>query len=143
MKPKNPFIILVGCLALALTPCHFASAADTTSAARQASGSISGRVQNAVSGNYLNNARVTVRGTDRTVFTDESGTYLINDAPAGEAIIEVFYTGLDPQLITLSVPAGQRVTRDIQLGAANANVVKLDSFVVASSRETDAMAIAN
>src|SRR5207249_11651468 len=78
----------------------------------------------------------------------ESGTYLINDAPAGEIIIEVFYTGLAPQAIALNVPSGQRVKRDVQLSSgalhgADTSVVKLDSFVVASSRETNAMAIAN
>ena len=147
MKPRFPPAFVAGWLALAAVLSTPAADAPLPVAALPL-GSITGRVQNALSGNFLNNARVSVRGTDRTVFTNESGTYLVNDAPAGPTTIEVFYTGLDPQTITLNVPRGQRVERDIQLRSgtlhgANANVVKLDSFVVASSRETDAMAIAN
>jgi iron complex outermembrane receptor protein len=149
MKRRNPVTFVAGCLVLACTPGHLTPAAERpSSTTAQSAGSVTGRVQNALSGNYLNNVRVAVRGTDRVVFTNESGTYLINDAPAGEITIEVFYTGLNPQTITLNVAGGQQVERDIQLSSqthqgTDAKVVKLDSFVVASSRETDAMAIAN
>lgn len=137
-------------LALVLAPIHGAPAPDGAPPNRSPDtrGSVTGRVQNALTGNFLNNARVSLRGTDRSVFTNESGVYLINDTPAGEISIEVFHTGLDPQTITLNVPGGQRVERDVQLSShtlhgADASVVKLDSFVVASARETNAMAIAN
>src|SRR5687768_12362513 len=149
MKCSNLLTFLIGWIALAVAPGHFALGADGTSVSTATmTGSVTGRVQNALSGNYLNNARVSIRGTDRVVFTNESGTYQINDAPAGEIVIEVFYTGLDAQTITVNVPGGQRVERDVQLSSrmhqgTDASVVKLDSFVVASSRETDAMAIAN
>lgn len=147
MKPRFPLAFVASWLALAAVLSTPAADAPLPVAALPL-GSITGRVQNALSGNFLNNARVSVRGTDRTVFTNESGTYLVNDAPAGATTIEVFYTGLDPQTITLNVPRGQRVERNVQLSSgtlhgANAHVVKLDSFVVASSRDTDAMAIAN
>ena len=36
---------------------------------------ISGRVQNVVTGQFLNNARITVRGTGLEVFTDQNGVY--------------------------------------------------------------------
>ena len=44
---------------------------------------MTGRVQNAATGQYLNNARVTVKGTDLTVFTDETGTFQLAAVPAG------------------------------------------------------------
>ena len=88
IKRQNLVLFIVGCSALVLASVHHASAADRNAAvAAQPSGSIAGRVQNALSGNYLNNVRLSVRGTDRVVFTNESGTYLINDAPAGENVI--------------------------------------------------------
>jgi TonB-dependent receptor len=149
MKNRFPLALMLVWIASAVVPAPCARAAETESAKNADDrGTVTGRVQNALSGNYLNNARISVRATDRTVFTNESGTYLIPDAPAGEITIEVFYTGLEPQTITLKVLAGQRVERDVQLTSgtrhgADAKVLKLDSFVVASSRETDAMAIAN
>ena len=45
-----------------------AATAPVTSA--QATGSISGRVQNVATGQYLKNARVSVKGSSNTVFTD-------------------------------------------------------------------------
>ena len=44
---------------------------------------LSGRVQNEVTGQFLNNARVSVRGTDQTTFTDETGTFRFPALPAG------------------------------------------------------------
>jgi iron complex outermembrane recepter protein len=150
VKIRNPLARLTAVIAFALPLCPSSHGAEgpPSNRAAESKGTVTGRVQNALSGNYLNNARVTIRGTDRSVFTNEEGTYLISDAPAGEIVLDIFYTGLDPQTVTLNVPAGQSVERDVQLSSgalrgAAASVVKLDSFVVASSRETDAMAIAN
>src|SRR5688572_985688 len=119
MLTKYPLAIVTMCSALALAPIARGAPADPppTSKAAESRGTVSGRVQNALSGNYLNNARVSVRGTERVVFTNEAGTYLIPDAPAGEIVLEVFYTGLDPQVITVQVPSGQRVERDVALSS--------------------------
>ena len=83
--------------------------------AQPATGSISGRVHNEATGQYLNNARVTVKGTDLTAFTDETGTFRIGGVPAGSAIVEAFYSGLDPLTVTVPVSAGQNSARDINL----------------------------
>ena len=104
-------------------------------------------MQHALTGNYLNNARISVRGTNREVFTNETGAFVLHDLPPGESVLDVFYTGLDPQSITVQVSPGQQLERNVSLNsrthAGESGVVKLDSFVVASSRETNAMAIAN
>lgn len=110
-------------------------------------GNIGGRVKNAVTGQYLNRARVTIRGTDHLVYTNEDGAYQLGGVPSGSVVLEVFYTDLDPQAITLQVPAGGSVERDVELTSqarygAPAEVVKLDPFMVASMRETDAETIA-
>ncbi len=110
-------------------------------------GTVSGRVQNAVTGQYLNKARVTLKGTPLSEFTDESGTYRIVGAPAGVAVLEVFYTGLDLQQIPVEIVAGGSVTKDI--GLTNAarygkagDTVTLDPLVVSVARDTDAESIA-
>jgi iron complex outermembrane recepter protein len=116
-------------------------------AAHGQTGSISGRVHNEVTGQYLNNARVSVKGTGVTVFTDETGTYRISGVPAGNVVIEALYSGLDPQQVTLAVTAGQNVERDITLTnkaryGEKTDVVKLDPFVAATSKLTEGEALA-
>jgi iron complex outermembrane receptor protein len=149
MKPISPFPLLSACLALAFLPAHSARAAADAAAseARQATGAIEGRVQNAVSGRYLNNARVSVKGTNTLVLTDEFGHYVLPRVPSGPVVLEVFYTGLMPQVVPLDVPAGQSITHDVKLssvalGVTPGETVALDPFVVASSKETDGESIA-
>src|SRR5687768_9399334 len=72
-----------------------AAAQESAGVVSSGMGAISGRVQNVVSGQYLNNARVTVKGTDTTAFTDESGVYRMTQLPGGPVVLEVFYSGLD------------------------------------------------
>ncbi|MBI4622244.1 MAG: TonB-dependent receptor [Verrucomicrobia bacterium] len=110
-------------------------------------GTVEGRVQNIVTGRYLNNARVSVKQTDILTLTDESGNYRISRVPSGPIVLEVFYTGLDPQHIPITVSAGQTITRDVSLtnvalyGAPDATV-RLDPLTVAATRETDGAVIA-
>ena len=139
MKSKNPFALFASILALAASPAMPAQAADAPAA-------ISGRVQNVVTGQFLNNARITVRGTGLEVFTDQNGVYRLPQVPAGKVVLEVFYTGLDTQSIPLDLTAGNPVVKDFDLTSAarygEGGVVKLDAFTVATERETDAAAIA-
>jgi len=110
-------------------------------------GTVEGRVQNVVTGRYLNNARVAVRQTDNFVLTDETGSYRLTRVPSGPVVLEVYYTGLDPQQISINVPAGGSITRDVDLTnaalfGAQGSTVRLDPFTVAASKETDSAAIA-
>ena len=124
-------------------------AADPTARSTTLStGAISGRVQNVATGQYLNNARVTVQGTDRVVFTDQTGSYRLTGLPSGPTVLEVLFTGLDPLQLPVSIRAGDVIEQDISLtnsaryGTDASGTVKLDAFVVATARETDAAAIA-
>ncbi len=118
-----------------------------TATATPATASLSGRVSHAATGQYLNNARVSVKGTNLLTFTDESGTYRLDRVPAGTVVLEVFYTGFDPQQIVVTLAAAAAGEKDIALatpsraGAAG-EVIKLSSFVVSDSREMDGAAIA-
>jgi len=110
-------------------------------------GTIEGRVQNEVTGRYLHNARVGVKGTNLVVLTDEYGQFRLPNVPAGSIALEVFYTGLDVQVLAVNVPAGGAVTRDVGLNnaslyAAQDPTVKLDAFTVAASKDTDGSSIA-
>ncbi|WP_414662210.1 TonB-dependent receptor [Horticoccus sp. 23ND18S-11] len=148
MTRKNSLAWLGSLIALAVSPAHSLPGAEgPRGAAVQSTGAISGRVQNVVTGQYLNNARVSVRGTDLIAFTDQSGTYRLIRVPGGPVVLDVSYTGLDAQQLTVQLTPGQEVTQHVDLTSAarygaNASVVQLDSFVVATSRETDGNAIA-
>lgn len=140
---------LTVCLASTLGMSHVSAAEDIrpAGATAHASAAISGRVQNAAIGRYLNNARVAVKGTDIVTFTDEFGEYRLTHVPSGPVVLEVFYTGLDPQQIALQTSAGQTVERDVNLTSVarygqNNDPVKLGAFVVSTSKETEGEALA-
>ena len=111
--------------------------------ATSGSGSLEGRIQNVTTGDYLNNARIMVEGTNLSALTNEFGEYRISGIPAGAARITVFYSGLPPQTITVNIPAGQRAVRDIELKASRANdAIQLEAFTVSASRTMTDAAIA-
>ncbi|MBM4058840.1 MAG: carboxypeptidase-like regulatory domain-containing protein, partial [Planctomycetes bacterium] len=112
MKSRNPFALVASLLALAIAPAPSGRAADTASTHNA---TLTGRVQNFVTGQYLNNARVAVRGTSLVAFTDETGVFLLPQVPAGRVVVEVFYTGLDSQTTTVELAAGQTTTKDFDL----------------------------
>jgi len=67
--------------------------------------------------------------------------------PAGPVVIEVFYTGLAPRIIPLQLRAGDTLVQDVNLATAallgqNIDTVKLDAFVVATSKELEGAALA-
>ncbi len=144
--------VLIPLTCLALLPIHVVAAdateASPSTSSAQSTGSITGRVLNVATGQYLNNARVSVKGTSLTVFTDRDGTYRLAGVPSGSVTLEVFFTDLDLQTVSVNVPIGGSVERNIELtslaryGAQGDGTIKLDAFVVAQDRETDAMAIA-
>ena len=110
-------------------------------------GVIEGRVLNVTSGNYLNNARITVEGTEIQVFTNEFGQYRITGAPVGAVTVRSSYTGFEPQLAEVEVLAGKVATRDFEFKfqgtrEASDRTVVMDTFEVAEVKETNASAIA-
>src|SRR5262245_35056337 len=123
--------------------------ASTCLAQTSAAGTIEGRVLNSRSGEYVENARVTIEGTSLEAFTDSAGEYRITNVPTGTARVRVFFTGLDLQTVAVEVGAGAVVQRDITLDAAqrpgevrDASIVKLNEYVVAVSKEMEGAAIA-
>lgn len=120
-------------------------------AAERTGGTIEGRVFNTGTGEYLENARVSVEGAGLEALTNALGEYVLTGVPAGEARVRVFFTGLAGETATVSVTAGQVARRDFNLsrleeaasaGSSGGEAVKLGQFVVATSREIDGAAIA-
>ncbi len=115
--------------------------------AQSATGTIEGRVQNSVTGDYLNNARVSIVGSNLAVFADEGGFFRLAGVPSGNVTVRATFNGLDARDVTVKVDASQTATQDIKLTSKSlygdtAETVKLDAFVVQSTKETNASAIA-
>ncbi len=141
--------VTVACLGLARTVFTVAVLAfshlSLEAANARPSGTVTGRVENSTTGQYLNNARVSVVGTEVVGFTDQSGTFHLVGVPSGAITLRVFYTGLEPQDVAVTVPAGGATTQDVNLAAMpgqGGGVVRLGKFVVADNHEMDAEAIA-
>ncbi|MBI4625670.1 MAG: carboxypeptidase regulatory-like domain-containing protein [Verrucomicrobia bacterium] len=113
-----------------------------------ASGTIEGRVFNPGNGTYLENARITIEGTQLEAFTDSGGLYRFTDVPAGAVKIRAFFTGLDVQTKVVTVAPGGTVQHDISLNAfqdsagKDAGPVTLAQYVVTESQQMEGAAIA-
>ena len=140
MKLPRSFFTLLG---IALAGLLFFP--TPSSAQSPASGTIEGRVVNTRNGEYLERARVTVDAAGLEAFTDSAGYYRLVNVPVGVVRMKIFYTGLDAQTDSVAVAAGATVQRDFSLtagGKSGEAVVKLDQFVVATTKEMDGAAIA-
>lgn len=132
-------------LLVAATPLAFTSLNAAPSAQIASTGVIEGRVSNSITGDYLNLASVTLAETGTTVLTDQFGYYRFAAAPAGQVTIKASYTGLANVEMSVTVAEGQTSTQNFDLkGAAEKDdgVIKLDTFVVSTGRETNGAAIA-
>ena len=110
-----------------------------------ATGFIEGRVFSPASGEYLAQARVTVDGTGLETFTDADGRFRLGGVPAGPARLRVAYSGFVTATEVVSVTAGEVARRDMSLALAakiDRGVVKLDEFVISTSREMSGAALA-
>jgi TonB-dependent receptor len=111
-------------------------------------GTISGRVAFAANGEFLELARVTLENTGQVALTDALGSYVFAGVPTGPARLRVFYTGLNAESATVQVAAGQVARQDFTLAGRPVTpersdaAVKLDKFVVNTTREMDGAAIA-
>lgn len=129
--------------ALTLAALLGLGAAPALLAAQAAAGTLSGRVLNEGTGEYLRNAVITVVGTPLTATAEAGGAYTLPGVPAGIQRVLFTYEGLDPREETVTILPGQSVTLDVKLTSAayDKNIVQLGKFVVASEREGNAKAV--
>jgi iron complex outermembrane receptor protein len=113
--------------------------------AQSPTGTIEGRVSNPTTGAIITGVRITLEGTTRETFTDADGNYRLTQVPAGTMQVKAFLTGFPSASASLTVANGQTVQRDFELAPATSSdgaTIKLDEFVVATSREMSASALA-
>jgi TonB-dependent receptor len=117
-------------------------------AAPASTGAVTGRVLNATNGRYVANVQVAVQGTAIQALTDDFGEYRLENVPAGSVKLAVSYNGLVPQTADVTVVSGASVSQDFSMpetgeaAAPAGETVKLDEYVVASQKETNAKVIA-
>ena len=124
----------------------FLALATAARAAENATGNVTGRVTNPATGGVIERARITVEGTNLETFSDADGYFRLGSVPAGTARMRVTFSGFPAAGAEIAITAGQTATRDFELtpqgGAQAGQVVKLDEFVVATSRELSGAALA-
>jgi TonB-linked SusC/RagA family outer membrane protein len=81
-------------------------------------GSISGQVTNAATGEGLRGVRVAVAGTNIAAFTNSEGRYIITSAPAGVRSLRAGLIGYTQQSRSVTVEAGSDVVADFVLGVS-------------------------
>jgi iron complex outermembrane receptor protein len=143
----------LACLRTGLSPARIAGlflatclVAVDLPAQSSATGTIEGRVLNVGNGRYLANARVTVEGTNLEAITNDFGEYTLTNVPTGEVKVVTTYTGLDTDVRTMTVNAGETARHNVDLTSkeryGDEKVVQLDTFVVQSQREYEGDALA-
>src|SRR4051812_41901278 len=81
----------------------------------QGAGTVTGRVFNPATGEYVRNAEVSVQGGSATAITEVGGYYTLTNVPAGDAILSVRYTGYDLATAKVNVTPGGTATADVNL----------------------------
>src|SRR4051812_14272104 len=116
--------------------------ASVAVAQSSAPGTVTGRIFNPATQQYVRNAEIRVAGTDLVAYSGDDGTYTLANVPA-EATLTVTYTGYDTATARVSVGANG-ATQNFELqgstyqGAKKDDIIKLGSFVVSSEREGNA-----
>lgn len=95
--------------------------------AAQATGTITGKVTDALTGRPIPDAQVSIAGTSRGTLTNRSGDFLIPGVPVGEATVRVLFIGFSSQSQVVNVASGAPARADFLLQAAT---IDLDGLVV-------------
>jgi iron complex outermembrane receptor protein len=149
-RPQNGSAVSVSCrLATALrlslvTSIAAVSAAipASTYAQAEASGTITGRVINSATKEYLKNAQVELVGTGRRAITGDQGEFRFTGVPAGAVTISISYPGLDTSEQSVTVEAQKTVSQEFALTSGFYDeTIQLEAFTVKSPREGNAKAI--
>ena len=135
----NPTSRIAGYARTCLAAAAAVIMACLAAAQSSGTGTLEGRVTHARTGEFAERARVTIDGTALEAFTGTDGRYRFTNVPAGTVTVKAFFTGLDVQSETVVVVPGATIRRDFTL---DTGVVKLDDFVVSTSKEMAGAAIA-
>ena len=106
--------------------------------AQSSTGVISGTVNNTATGLFLRDALVELPELGRQALTDASGAFRLMDVPAGTHTLVVTYLGLDPIHQSVTLAAGERLTRKFEMDTA---VYQMAEFTITGEREGNAASI--
>lgn len=107
--------------------------AITASAQSSQTGTVQGRVLNELSGRYLNNARISIEGTNLEAVTNADGFYALTRVPVGEVVVSAHFDGLDTQAETVAIVSDSPTVQDFGLSITtmqDGEVVKLEPMSV-------------
>src|SRR6187549_1920288 len=139
MNRNSPRLFLLASMLLAFVLPAFAQATGT--------GTITGRVYNTASQEYVRDAEIRVEGTNIAVVSGTSGAYTLARVPAGEVTLKVSYAGLPPLVTKVTVADGVTVNQELELGAAPAaaegdgKVLTLETLKVTAEVDGNAKAL--
>ncbi len=109
-----------------------------TSLKAQVTGTITGRVTDVSSGDYLPGANVMIRGTNFGDATDREGQFVIANVPPGTYTLVVGYIGYEEFSTEVSVTAGTTTRQD---AALNVSYVPGEEVVVEGLRQGQVKAL--
>lgn len=135
MKPRVCLRLLC---TLFLVGTNLAGLLQRLNAAESVTGEIAGRVLNRGTGVYLEGAEVAVPAAGVRTATARDGTFRLPGVPAGRQEVQVFYTGLNRQILPVTVAAGATVDLAVEL---TSDIYQLATFTVQGEREGNAAAI--
>lgn len=95
--------------------------------AAQDTGSLSGTITDAESGESIPGVNVVLTDINRGAATDADGSYVISDLPAGTYTLRASFVGYDTYETEIEIGAGADVTRDIQM---ESSAIGLEELVV-------------
>ncbi len=95
--------------------------------AAQQTGTVTGTVTNATSGNPVVGAQVQVAGTSLGQLTNNAGRFVLLNVPAGERTVRAVYIGFGTVEQTVNVPAGGSATVDFEM---RSEAISLEGVVV-------------
>ena len=107
--------------------------------AQEATGTVTGRVLNRVTGDSMGNARVAIKGTNRATQTDAGGFYTLANVPPGEVTLEASFTGFAPETATV-ITKNQR-TSSLPLSSCQRTPAHAPNMVAAASTRAGVQAI--
>lgn len=125
-------------LAFLIGPFGVVDAQAAPGAMAQSAGTVTGHVSNAGTRAYLEGAMITLEPAGLSALTARDGRFSFPQVPAGQHQLNIAYTGLDNQSITVNVVPGATVYQDVRL---TSEIYQLDKFVVAGEREGNALAV--
>ncbi len=104
-----------------------------------APGSVSGSVLSTATRNGLQGAVVSIPALNRAELSDSSGSFLLQNLPAGPLELRVAYAGFEEQKAAVTVRAGETARVDVEMKPVQA--IMMDAFTVATEREGAALSI--